>query len=38
VFAVAGLFDYTWHVPAIALFAGMMLGLAQPNPETSAWP
>jgi hypothetical protein len=38
VFALAGFFDYTWHLPAITLVAGMALGLAQPEPvapETS---
>jgi hypothetical protein len=36
VFALAGLFDYSWHVPAITLLAGMMLGLAQPDAEIPA--
>jgi len=30
--AVGGLFDFTWHLPAIGLLAGIVLGLAQPAP------
>lgn len=30
-FAVGGCFDYTWHLPALALLAGIALGLAEPD-------
>lgn len=38
VFALGGMFDYSWHVPAIALLAGLILGLAQPDAEIPAVP
>jgi len=35
-FAIAGFFDYTWHLPAIGLVAGVALGLAQPGGELAS--